>query len=79
MSEVAQPSEQRYYSVGQVAAILGLSSPTLYRAIHAGEFPAVRIRGRYIVPAKVLDLITEAALRGALTEVAPDWTPGGVA
>jgi len=78
MTDVAQSDERRYYSVGQVAAILGLSSPTLYRAIHAGQFPAVRIRGRYIVPAKALELMTEAALSGAVTDAA-DWVPGGVA
>lgn len=78
MAEVPRTPDRRYYSVAQAAAILGLSSPTLYRAIHAGEFPAVRIRGRFIVPAKALDLMTEAALSGTLAE-ATDWTSGGVA
>lgn len=78
MADVARSNERRYYSVRQVAAILGLSSPTLYRAIHAGQFPAVRIRGRYIVPAKALDLMTESALSGAVTDAA-DWASGGVA
>lgn len=78
MSDVAQPAERRYYSVRQVAKILGLSSPTLYRAIRAGEFPAVRIRGRYIVPAKALDLLTEAAITGASVD-RTDWATGGVA
>ncbi len=35
---------------------------TLYRAINAGEFPAVRVRGRVIVPARVLDALIEGAV-----------------
>ena len=46
---------RRFYSVAEVARMIGTSDMTLYRAIRAGEFPAVRIRGRLIVPAKALD------------------------
>ncbi len=42
----------------------GISSVTLYRAINAGEFPAVRVRGRVIVPARVLDALIEGAVEG---------------
>jgi excisionase family DNA binding protein len=35
---------------------------TLYRAIHAGEFPAVKIRGRYVIPARALDELERAAV-----------------
>lgn len=61
-------SGPRFYSVSQVAALLGMSAMTIYRAIEAGEFPAVKIRGRWIVPAKAVDAMEEAALaeRGAV-------------
>jgi excisionase family DNA binding protein len=52
----------RFYSVAQVAKMLGTSPMTLYRAIAEGEFPAVRIRGRLIIPAKALDALVEAAV-----------------
>jgi len=52
----------RFYSVSQVAQMLGMSTMTLYRAISAGEFPAVRIRGRLIVPAKALDEMANSAI-----------------
>ncbi|WP_244945586.1 helix-turn-helix domain-containing protein [Couchioplanes caeruleus] len=35
---------------------------TLYRAIKAGEFPAIRIRGRLIVPSRVLEELVNAAV-----------------
>lgn len=54
--------ELRFYSVAQVAQILGMSTVTLYRAIKAGEFPAVRIRGRLIVPAKAVEAMVDAAV-----------------
>lgn len=53
---------RRFYSVAEVAEISGISSVTLYRAINAGEFPAVRVRGRVIVPARVLDALIEGAV-----------------
>ena len=54
--------DKRFYSIEEAAILLRLSYSTLYRAIRAGEFPAVRIRGRYVVPAKAIDDLEAAAL-----------------
>lgn len=51
----------QFYSVAQVAEIFGLSTMTLYRAIAAGEFPAVKIRGRLIVPARAVEAMAQSA------------------
>jgi excisionase family DNA binding protein len=51
----------RFYSVAQVAQMLGTSTMTIYRAIKDGEFPVVRIRGRLIVPAKAVEAMVDAA------------------
>ncbi|MCA1675022.1 MAG: helix-turn-helix domain-containing protein, partial [Actinobacteria bacterium] len=61
---VAPPSGEapRFYSVAQVAAMLGMSAMTLYRAIADGQFPAIRVRGRLIVPAKAVEAMAEAAV-----------------
>ena len=53
-----------WLSVAEAAEALGLSEMTLYRAIRAGQFPAVRVRNRLIVPRRALDELTEAALTG---------------
>ncbi|MBB5869677.1 excisionase family DNA binding protein [Allocatelliglobosispora scoriae] len=55
------PSERRFYSVAETAEMLGLSEMTVYRAIKAGEFPAVRVRGRVCVPVKAIDAMVDAA------------------
>ena len=62
-----------FYSVSATARLLGTSEMALYRAIQAGEFPAVRIRGRIIVPAKVIEAMTDAALQSGGLVQAADW------
>lgn len=57
----APQDEPRYYDVKRVAAILGVSPMTIYRAIHDGQIPAVRVRRRFLVPAGALDDLTRAA------------------
>jgi excisionase family DNA binding protein len=71
---------RRFFTVAEAARLCGLSEMTIYRAIHAGEFPAVRIRGRYIVPAKALDEMEGIALNTSALVDAADWArEGGVA
>jgi excisionase family DNA binding protein len=67
------PSAPRFYSVAQVARMTGTSEMTLYRAIAAGEFPAVRIRGRLIVPAKAIDAMVEVAVAERTVVDAAGW------
>lgn len=52
----------RFLTVAEAAALLKVSEVTIYRGISAGEFPAVKIRGRYVIPAKAIDAMEDAAL-----------------
>jgi excisionase family DNA binding protein len=63
----------RFLKVAAAAAILDMSEVTLYRAIHAGEFPAIKVRGRYVIPARALDEMEEAAVTGGTVVDAADW------
>lgn len=65
----------RFYSVGQVARMLGMSAMTVYRAINAGDFPAVKIRGRLIVPARAVDEMIDAAITTQGVVDAAAWVP----
>lgn len=50
-----------FYDVAEVAVMLKMSRMTVYRAINSGELRAVRIRGRLLVPAAVIEnLVVEA-------------------
>ncbi len=75
MGTPAAQEAPRFYSVTQVARMFGMSPMTLYRAISAGEFPAVRIRGRLIVPAKALKAMVDAAVAEQTVVDASVWVP----
>ena len=68
--------ERRWLSVAELAYELGMSPMTLYRAIAAGEFPAVRIGRRIVVPARVLEDMADAALSTGTTVDTSDWPRG---
>ena len=73
-----QPQDSKppsFFSVAQAARLFGMSQMTLYRAINAGEFPAVRIRGRLIIPARAIDEMVDAALVDGRQVDAADWVP----
>ena len=59
------PPPTTFYDVQNVADMFRMSRMTVYRAIRSGELPAVRIRGRWLVPKRVIDALianAEAAL-----------------
>ncbi len=64
-----------FHSVSEVARMFGMSPMTVYRAIAAGEFPAVRIRGRLIVPARALEEMIDAAIADQSMVDAASWVP----
>jgi excisionase family DNA binding protein len=51
-----------FYTVREAAEILRCNKNTLYRAIHEGAFPAVRIRSRFVVPAEAVDQMAKEAV-----------------
>jgi excisionase family DNA binding protein len=80
LPHAVQPQQSpAFFSVADTAHMLGMSEMTVYRAIAAGQFPAVRFRGRLIVPAKAIYAMVDAAVgSGGLVDAAT-WVPGGVA
>ncbi|GLZ28067.1 hypothetical protein Lesp02_02570 [Lentzea sp. NBRC 105346] len=75
------PSENRtgaeglpeFRQVREVAKAFGVSPMTIYRAIHEGQFPAVQIRGRFVVPARAVVEMSDAAMSLRTTVNAADW------
>lgn len=68
------------YSVPEAASLLSISPEHLYRLVKADEFPAVEMRGRYLVPAAALDdLLGTATESGSRIDVAgftQSWAAG---
>ena len=48
------PIERPSITVEEAAAILGISRATAYDAVREGDIPAIRIRGRLIIPTESL-------------------------
>ncbi len=79
------------YSVPEAAALLSISQEYLYRLIQTDGFPAIRMRagrgqGRYVVPAKAIEQLLDAAAQAGScvesAEIAERWrgeTKNGVA
>lgn len=62
-----------FYSVPDAARLIGTAPVTLYRAIREGEFPAMRIRGRVVVPARAIEAMVDAAVAAQAEVVASRW------
>ena len=73
IEQVTGDGRPLFLSVAEQANELGVSEVTLYRAIKAGEFPAVRIRGRLIIPGGAVGAMVEAALTNRATVDAANW------
>lgn len=67
------------YSVPEAAALMSVSQEFMYRLIQADGFPSVRMRagakqGRYVVPAKAVELLLDAAMEAAGCVESADFT-----
>ena len=68
------PRPAFFFTVEEVAELLRVDPVTIYRAIRAGEFPAVKVRKRYVVPQRALDLLVDDVVAtGACVDTA-EWT-----
>lgn len=60
-----------FYTVAEAARIMRVDPATVYRAIRENAFPAVRLRSRYVVPARAVEELAEqAAESGEVVDVA---------
>jgi hypothetical protein len=63
----------KFYTVAETARIFEMSSMTMYRAIGDKQFPAIKVRGRYTVPADVIQAMADAAMAQWSVVDAADW------
>ncbi len=64
MSKERQLAEVRFLTVAEVASIMRVSKMTVYRLVHGGDLPAVRVGRSFRVPEHAV----HDYLRGAFTE-----------
>ena len=59
--EPAGLGQVRFLTVAEVAAIMRVSKMTVYRLVHNGELPAVRVGRSFRVPEKAVHAYPEGA------------------
>jgi excisionase family DNA binding protein len=59
-------NDVRFLTVAEVAAIMRVSKMTVYRLVHSGEMPAVRVGRSFRVPESAVD----DYLRGSFVDTA---------
>ena len=55
MSSDRDLNEVRFLTVAEVAVIMRVSRMTVYRLVHSGELPAVRVGRSFRVPEQAVD------------------------
>lgn len=55
MASEGELSEVRFLTVAEVASIMRVSRMTVYRLVHSGALPAVRVGRSFRVPEKAVD------------------------
>lgn len=55
MSEEQQLAGMSFMTVAEVAAVMRVSKMTVYRLVHSGELPAVRVGRSFRVPEKAVN------------------------
>jgi excisionase family DNA binding protein len=70
----AEPARAVFLTVEETAELLRVDAVTIYRAIRSGEFPAVKVRKRYVVPSRALDLLVEDVVATGSCVDTAEWT-----
>ena len=71
---VGRSSRLVFLTVEETADLLRVDAVTIYRAIRSGEFPAVKVRKRYVVPSRALDLLVDDVVATGSCVDTAEWT-----
>ena len=66
MASSTDRSDVKFLTIAEVAAMMRVSKMTVYRLIHSGEMPAIRVGKSFRVP--------EAAVRQLIDAGLSEWT-----
>ncbi len=64
MDQDRRLNEMTFMTVAEVAAVMRVSKMTVYRLVHSGELPAVRVGRSFRVPEKAVDDYLSEAYHG---------------
>ncbi|GMA87810.1 hypothetical protein GCM10025868_30600 [Angustibacter aerolatus] len=78
MAKQEQAGEVRFVTVAEVAAIMRVSKMTVYRLVHAGDLPAVRVGRAFRVPEQAVHDYLQTSLRRDRLRPGRGGAPGTV-
>jgi excisionase family DNA binding protein len=64
MAEETPMAGMAFMTVAEVAAVMRVSKMTVYRLVHSGELPAVRVGRSFRVPEKAVDAYLKDSYHG---------------
>lgn len=64
MADDRQLSGMTFMTVAEVAAVMRVSKMTVYRLVHSGELPAVRVGRSFRVPQQAVDEFLDDSFHG---------------
>lgn len=64
MADERQLAEMTFMTVAEVAAVMRVSKMTVYRLVHSGELPAVRVGRSFRVPERAVHEYLEGSYHG---------------
>ncbi|NHN55327.1 helix-turn-helix domain-containing protein [Calidifontibacter sp. DB0510] len=64
MEQERQLGEVTFMTVAEVAAVMRVSKMTVYRLVHSGELPAVRVGRSFRVPEDAVDTYLKQSYMG---------------
>jgi excisionase family DNA binding protein len=73
-AQLGRKPRPAFYTVEETAEVFRVDPATIYRAIRAGEFPAVKVRKRYVVPARAIDMLVEDVIATGGCVDTSEWT-----
>lgn len=66
MTSPRPAAEQKFFTVAEVAQIMRVSKMTVYRLVHSGEMPAIRVGRSFRVPeSAVTDYLRDSFVASA--------------
>lgn len=64
MAEESHMAGMTFMTVAEVAAVMRVSKMTVYRLVHSGELPAVRVGRSFRVPEQAVDEYLRGSYHG---------------
>lgn len=71
---VRKQQRPQFLTAGEAAELMRVSDDLIYDLIRAGEFPAIKLRNRYVVPLRALQQLEADALAAGSVVDVTEWT-----